>query len=317
MKLSIIIPTHDRQQSLFRLLTSIEHQTLSRDDFEILVVFNLPNQKLRQAVRDRFRKTLNCTVLVSGKLGVNYARHMGANHAIGKILVYLDDDCRLQDRHYLKKVLDLHQQHTSAAAIGGPYTLPAGTPLIPSVYHRISLSWLENSVYDKPWTRNLVGGNVSYKRFIFDRGLNFNSRIRFGGAETDFHMRLQKHDLKLLYAPDLEVEHWLEVSRYQFMRKAFLQGRGYETRVMGGLQIQGATRENPLHSPRWTEEQQRLVHLYDYAFQKGRLWAQTRNKRASRRKNLTKFASASLREDLGSFHQVWNKIPFLPGPRGN
>ncbi|MCB0366122.1 MAG: glycosyltransferase family 2 protein [Bdellovibrionales bacterium] len=313
MKISVVIPTHGRRESLFRLLRSIELQTIKKSDLEVLVVFNLADAKLKTEIHERFRKGLNCTVLVSGKLGVNYARHMGGNHALGKVLVYLDDDCRLSDPHYLETVIQLHKQHPVAAAIGGPYSLPAGAGPIEKVYHQISLSWLENSVFDAPWTRNLVGGNVSYKRFVFDRGLNFNSKIRFGGAETDFHMRLQKHGLRLLYSPALQVEHWLEMTRFQFIRKAFLQGLGFETRVLKGLQIANATRQNPLSTPAWTEAEKKMVGLYDYAFQKGRLWAQNSRNKNSKRSNLRRFASASIREDLQHLHQVWQRIPFLTG----
>ncbi|MCB9086665.1 MAG: glycosyltransferase family 2 protein [Bdellovibrionaceae bacterium] len=313
MKISIVIPTHNRKESLFRLLRSIELQEIKKSDVEVLVVFNLPNSTLKNEVHERFRKSINCTVLVSGRLGVNYARHMGGNHALGKILVYLDDDCRLSDPKYLEKLLDLHKAHPEAAAIGGPYSLPAGAGSIERVYHQISLSWLENSVFDAPWTRNLVGGNVSYKRFVFDRGLNFNSKIRFGGAETDFHMRLQKHGLRLLYSPSLVVEHWLEMSRFQFIRKGFLQGVGFETRVMKGLQIPNATKANPLHTPIWSPAEKKLVTLYDYAFQKGRLWAQNTRNKNSRRRNIKNFASASLREDLQYLNHFWQRIPFLTG----
>ena len=141
MKISVVIPTHGRRESLFRLLRSIELQTIKKSDLEVLVVFNLADAKLKTEIHERFRKGLNCTVLVSGKLGVNYARHMGGNHALGKVLVYLDDDCRLSDPHYLETVIQLHKQHPVAAAIGGPYSLPAGAGPIEKVYHQISLSW--------------------------------------------------------------------------------------------------------------------------------------------------------------------------------
>lgn len=314
MKISVVIPTHHRRESLLRLLESLVHQTLDKADFEVLVIFNLPDAELKEEIRRRYGRAINCTVLVTGKLGVNHARHMGGNYAVGKILVYLDDDCRLHDRTYLQRVLDLHHQHPEASAIGGPYSLPAGTSLVERVYHQIALNWLESSVFDHPWTRNLIGGNVSYKRAIFDRGFNFNSRIRFGGAETDFHMRLQQQKLRLLYCPTLEVEHWLEMSRFQFLRKGFLQGKGYETRVLKGIQIQAPSRPNPLLAPERTPAERKLMRLYDYAFQKGRLWARSHRSARSTQRGLWAFATQSVHQDVRQMTELFQQHSFLPGP---
>jgi GT2 family glycosyltransferase len=94
-ELSVIIPTCQRNESLARLLASLERQTLPCDAFEVIVIIdgNAPHtaeflKNYKGALRLRFHGV--------PPSGAGCARNQGAEMANGRILVFLDDDMEAQ-----------------------------------------------------------------------------------------------------------------------------------------------------------------------------------------------------------------------------
>lgn len=83
MLISIIIPTRNRFDYVNLLVDDILHQDI--DNYEIIVVDQSdPPQKIK-----------NCTHIVTDSLGPCVSRNIGAEKALGDILVFLDDDARI------------------------------------------------------------------------------------------------------------------------------------------------------------------------------------------------------------------------------
>ena len=222
--LSVIIPTHNRDQQLLKLVRYLSNQSLTSSAFEIIVAGNLHSQSLAWEL-DKFRKIFpHLKYVCSGVVGVNAARNRGIQEARGSVLAFLDDDCLVLDRDYFVKIISRHRDHPEAAAIGGRYRMKAHATLIERTYYYISDSWLTNSILEKNKTLNLVGGNTSYKSWVLSRNYLFNEEIRFGGAETELNSRLVNDGHSLLLFDDLSVLHQVRVSLYGFIRRAFLQG---------------------------------------------------------------------------------------------
>lgn len=93
MDLSIIIPTFARRRQVLRLLGSIRRQW-APPEFEAIVVSNLEDLGLK---RDLAGYDARFRLLSSGKIGVNRARNFGVEAARGDILLFLDDDCFIDD----------------------------------------------------------------------------------------------------------------------------------------------------------------------------------------------------------------------------
>src|SRR3990167_2176896 len=119
--LSIIIPTYNRYGLLQRHLKDLCHQTLSRDEFEIIVAHDGAKDAEYQKIRELARvMPYTCKTIATEKnSGPATARNRGASMAKGQVLVFLGDDCiptpALLYHHYLAH----NRGHVSPLAVQG------------------------------------------------------------------------------------------------------------------------------------------------------------------------------------------------------
>lgn len=91
LDVSVIIPTHDRADSVVRTLHALEHQTLDPDRFEVIVVADGCSDNTTEILRTS-AWPFTLTVLEQPAGGQGRARNLGAKHAGAPLLVFLDDD---------------------------------------------------------------------------------------------------------------------------------------------------------------------------------------------------------------------------------
>lgn len=224
-RLSIVVPTHRRPKAVFRLLESLGRQSLAKDQFEILVVSNLPDKNLGWMLEKANEAQKSVRHLVAGAKGANASRNLGIKESRGEILLLLDDDCIVDNPSYLQTVLDLHREHPGALAIGGSYSIPDGCRLEDIAYNIISRDWQFADASAQKGSLRLLGGNVSYKRALLEKsGELFDPRISYGGAELEFHGRLAVGGAFLLLVPELTVHHVPEIRNGdELVSKAYKQ----------------------------------------------------------------------------------------------
>ena len=89
MKLSVIVPTHNKHDKLAATLHSLRHQDLAADEYEIIVVDDGSSKRviLPHCVSDR-----RCTLLRLEGVERSAARNRGSKLASAELLVFLDDD---------------------------------------------------------------------------------------------------------------------------------------------------------------------------------------------------------------------------------
>lgn len=118
MKIAVVIPTYRRAESLFRMLNSLQAQTMA--DFEILVIDNAADEMLRRKV-DEFNRTarIPARYVPEPNLGLHHARHRAAAATIAEILIYTDDDATFAPGT-VAAYLDAFTAHPDMAAAGGP-----------------------------------------------------------------------------------------------------------------------------------------------------------------------------------------------------
>lgn len=90
---SVIVPTYNRHQNLFNLLSKLDKQTFK--DFEIIII---DQSDTTLSATDMSCKNIN--YIHTNIKGATKARNTGAKLANGKILAFIDDDC-LPDDNWL------------------------------------------------------------------------------------------------------------------------------------------------------------------------------------------------------------------------
>ena len=95
MKISVIIPTYKPQEYFKTCLSSIQKQTLSKDDFEVIIILNGCNAHWIHKVTELiecYSEDINIIFLHTSIPGVSNARNMGLEIAKGEYITFIDDD---------------------------------------------------------------------------------------------------------------------------------------------------------------------------------------------------------------------------------
>lgn len=103
MKVSIIIPTYNEENEIIACLDSLRVQTYS--DFEIIVVDDGSTDKTVKILSELRFKNYELRIFKQKHLGAGAARNLGAGHAKGEILVFVDADMTF-DVDFIKKLVE-------------------------------------------------------------------------------------------------------------------------------------------------------------------------------------------------------------------
>ena len=160
--ISIIIPAYNEEKYLEKTLKSIHEQT--SDDCEIIVVANGctdNTEKIAQMYADR-TFTIN-------KPNVSLARNIGASHAKGEILLFLDADTRLSPN----ALEEISAQFSPSDAVA---TL-VGRPNSARIRYQIAIALLNARNRTKIYRGSIAGTIITPKR-IFNNTPGFNTHTR-------------------------------------------------------------------------------------------------------------------------------------------
>lgn len=98
MRISVILCTYNRAQSLVNALESVATQTLPESvEWEVLVVDNNSRDQTRDVVEDFCRRhTPRFRYVFEPNQGLCYARNSGVREARGDVLAFVDDDVTVE-----------------------------------------------------------------------------------------------------------------------------------------------------------------------------------------------------------------------------
>lgn len=224
-KISIIIPTYGREQPL---IDSIEDALAQNyPDFEILVIDQTQNH---EPATEKYLQQLAYTKKINW-YRVNWASLPGArNYAVkrakGEILIFIDDDVKLEP-NYLQTHAKNYQEHPEIGAVAGrvfdrmkladyakannesPYTIE----YLPPEAMDAGIAWYYIDLVHTTKPQQVIsarGCNMSFRRDVFTKhNIWFDERFRGSAVreESDFCLRLRKTDYKIWYDPEANLVH--------------------------------------------------------------------------------------------------------------
>lgn len=95
MKISVIIPTYKPQGYLWECLDSIVAQTLSKDEYEVIIVLNGCCSPWKDTIEDYVKEKmqdLQVKFIQTDMPGVSNARNVAMDNVEGKYVTFIDDD---------------------------------------------------------------------------------------------------------------------------------------------------------------------------------------------------------------------------------
>lgn len=225
IRVSIIIATYNRAQSLLRTLDSVVRQSLDPRMWECVVVDNNSQDDTRMLFEEFARQHADFNLRMVGERnqGLSHARNRGIVESVGEYIAIIDDDEEV-NTGFARAYMDLFDTHTDAAAAGGKIT-----PL----YEFKTPKWL-SSVAERPIAGTLDmgtrvvpfrgerfpgGGNMAVRRSavarygMFDPDLGRTGAKLLAGEEKDLFRRLRAAGANIYYVPDAQILHIIPQSR--------------------------------------------------------------------------------------------------------
>lgn len=131
-KISIIICTYLRGVKLVDAIWSVIRQSMSKKEYEIIIVDNAPfTSGIREQI-EFFKQKYGeyegfIRYLAAPQKGLSYARNAGMWNAKGEYLLFLDDDV-LADYYLLEEIYAAFKYHNNVGVVGGQVILDVPFP---------------------------------------------------------------------------------------------------------------------------------------------------------------------------------------------
>ena len=239
MKITVIVCTYNRCQSLAKALASIAAQAIPAAwAWEVLVVDNNSKDQTRQVVEEfRCKHPGRFRYLFELQQGLSHARNAGVREAHGDILAFVDDDVIAEPTWLQNLTADLHDGEWAGS---GGRVLPEQTFLPPRwlpIEGRYALAPL--SIFDAGpnachLTEPPFGANMAFHKKMFEKYGCFRTDLgrcaesMLSNEDTEFGRRLMAAGERLRYEPSAVVYHPVPMSRLQksyFLTWWFAKGR--------------------------------------------------------------------------------------------
>jgi cellulose synthase/poly-beta-1,6-N-acetylglucosamine synthase-like glycosyltransferase len=240
--MTTIVPTYRRPADLARCLTALKHQQRSPD--EVLVVVRDTDSETRQFLESFDYHPLPLRMITVTVTGVVAAMNMGLDAAQGDIITFTDDDAAPHP-DWLARIEHHFEADDRVGGVGGRDLMYCNGILADGSKQTVGqLQWfgrvIGNHHLGAGTAREvdvLKGVNMSFRRTAIANS-HFDTRMRGTGAqvhfEIEFSLSLKRSGWKLIYDPQILVDHYPaqrfdEDQRHTFNELAFTNAVHNET----------------------------------------------------------------------------------------
>jgi GT2 family glycosyltransferase len=210
---SVVIPTCNEGEMLHMTVDSILQQT-AYPNVEVIIV----DDGSTDGSCDQYRDTADPVTVVSGEnLGVPLARNLGADHAQGEYVVFLDAHCTVSPNW-----LDLFSEalaQRNVAIVGPSFSRleepePRGCGMT-WVNHQLHTAWIEpqdvKPPYEVPFT---PGGCQAFRLSTFKAIGRFDEGLtKWGYQDIELCLRAWLLGYRVVVNPDIRVAHYFRDKR--------------------------------------------------------------------------------------------------------
>lgn len=221
---SVVIPTFGRPRRLRECLDALARQTMSKLQFEVVIVDDGSPEPLDHIVAE-FPALLRVRLVRQENAGPAAARNRGAREATALLVAFSDDDCQPRP-DWLERLVAGEREHPGAL-VGGSIVNGLSDDMFATTSQFIVDLVYEHFNSDPENAYFFASNNILCRR---DRLLElggFDTAYRRAGAEDrDFCDRWRAAGLRLVWRPDAVVEHRHAQSLQKFIDLHYRYGRG-------------------------------------------------------------------------------------------
>lgn len=222
MKISVVIPTYNRADSLAVVLPSLLDQTFPAESYELLLCDAGSTDGTEELVKE-----LNDSRLVftpGENTGRSGARNRGVREARGDLILFTDADI-IAEPDLLQQHWDFHQRFPGDAVVG--CEVQVDTLEEYALYRQDPQQHARHSTERKtvPWHYFLTGNASARKADLLRVGVFDEEFTGYGHEDLELGYRLQKSGCTLHYNPHAVNYHWHPVPYEEQCQKMYLAGK--------------------------------------------------------------------------------------------
>ena len=235
MKITAIVCTYQRPDSLAETLRALLAQSLPPEACEILVVDNSPVPNVTGQLAANYANQPHVRFLHQPEPGLSHARNLGVREARTPLVAFIDDDA-VAAPDWLEQIVFAFAGDERLAAVGGLVTPLWEAPRPPWLHDNLLgylsvLDWGDQplEVDDCRW---LIGTNVAYRRDAllaaggFRSDLGRRGNLLISNEELELSDRLRVGGGRVWYFPTIRVAHRVpaeRLTREWFRQRIFWQ----------------------------------------------------------------------------------------------
>jgi glycosyltransferase involved in cell wall biosynthesis len=222
VKISVVICTYNRANSLADTLCCLEKQSYENDKWELIVVDNNSNDNTKNIVSQYSGKLPNLTYQFEPQQGLSYARNLGINSAQGEIIVFTDDDVLPATDWLVQIHKNMEKYHCDACGgfIAPKWETPPPSWLTEVFYGFLAIKTDPNGPRQLSQNDELpFGANMAFRKTMFSKYGLFDTQkgrkgdILSGGEDSEMFARIIQANCSVYYFPDAKVTHKVEAFR--------------------------------------------------------------------------------------------------------
>ena len=218
---SVVICSYNRDKFLPAALESLTKQTALLSNFEIVIINNNSTDNTEKISLEfiKVHPELNITYEVEKNQGLSFARNKGIATAKGDIIAFMDDDA-IARNNYVEQLYKHFEKYPNYGAIGGRvipiYGEKEPEPKWMSKYIQGVVSKVDYGNEVKPFVKKYPAGcNMAFRKNVFKKYGGFNTDLVYRGDDKFIFHKLKKNGIKVLYAPNIYVNHHIDAYRIQ------------------------------------------------------------------------------------------------------
>jgi glycosyltransferase involved in cell wall biosynthesis len=227
IKVSVVIPTYQRCNSVNRVLSALDSQSFPYDEYEVIVSIDGSQDGTKEMVME-FESQYDLDYIWEPNSGRAFACNRGIRRARGEVLIILDDDME-PSFEFIEAHFNAHSKNSMLGVMGAaPITIDRSSSLAARYIaeeFNSRLKKISDSRY-KFQIRDFYGGNLS---------INLENILNVGGfdeifkgyAHEDIELayRLIKHGVEFVYDKDAYCTQHYEDSFRNLLKKTISAGK--------------------------------------------------------------------------------------------
>lgn len=200
VKISVVVPCYNAAGHLKALLESLKGQDQDEEKFEVIIVDDGSADETAGLVSKYPFK-----YFFQENKGAGPARNLGAEKAIGRILLFTDSDC-IVPPDWIKSHLRAHRENGEFGIIAGGVKKPKGEGFV--AWADFLSTWFNahEDLKKQPVKEYVPTLNMSVKKRVFNQIGGFWKR-KLTGEDVEFCFRARKKNVKILFDPSLSLRH--------------------------------------------------------------------------------------------------------------